>query len=110
MLTCLLGLVFRGELVEQLLDLGLALRQLLGEQMKLPDTVWRRLNFAWIGFFGLMGLLNLWVAYTFTTDVWVNFKLFGGSGLMLVFTVAQGLYLSKYLEDDPAAVPPEESR
>ena len=83
---------------------------LLGEQMQLPDMVWRRLNFAWIGFFGLMGLLNLWVAYSFATDVWVSFKLFGGIGLMLAFTVAQGLYLSKYLEDEPAAGPPEETR
>ncbi|HSW04765.1 septation protein A [Aquabacterium sp.] len=86
------------------------LRLLLGEQMQLPDMVWRRLNFAWIGFFGLMGLLNLWVAYSFATDVWVNFKLFGGIGLMLAFTVAQGLYLSKYLEDEPAPAPPEETR
>ena len=50
-----------------------------------------------------MGLLNLWVAYTFSTDTWVNFKLFGGLGLMLVFTVAQGLYLSRYLKDDEPA-------
>jgi intracellular septation protein len=83
------------------------LRLMLGEQLTLPDAVWRRLNFAWVAFFGFMGLLNLWVAYSFSTDAWVNFKLFGGVGLMLVFTVAQGLYLSKYLEDtpDPAAAP-----
>jgi len=79
------------------------LRLLLGEQMKLPDMVWRRLNFAWIAFFGLMGLLNLWVAYSFSRDAWVNFKLFGGIGLMVVFTIAQGLYLGRYLEDEPAA-------
>jgi intracellular septation protein len=79
------------------------LRLLLGEQLQLPDPVWQRLNWAWVGFFGAMGALNLWVAYTFSTDAWVNFKLFGGIGLMLVFTVAQGLYLSRYLPDEPAA-------
>jgi intracellular septation protein len=70
--------------------------------------VWRRLNFAWVTFFGFMGLLNLWVAYSFSTDTWVNFKLFGGIGLMVLFTVAQGLYLGKYIEDtpEPATVPP----
>jgi intracellular septation protein len=47
-----------------------------------------------------MGVLNLWVAYTFSTTVWVNFKLFGALGLMLAFTVAQGLYLSRYMEED----------
>jgi intracellular septation protein len=42
------------------------------------------------------------VAYTFSTDTWVNFKLFGSIGLMLAFTVSQGLYLSRYLPDEPA--------
>ena len=87
------------------------LKALLGEQMQLPPKVWHRLNFAWIAFFGLMGILNLWVAYTFSTSTWVNFKLFGGIGLMLLFTLAQGLFLSKYLEEPPAGEPsPEESK
>jgi intracellular septation protein len=47
-----------------------------------------------------MGLLNLWVAYSFSTDIWVDFKLFGGIGLMLLFTLAQGLYLNRYLKYD----------
>ncbi len=79
------------------------LRMLMGEQLQLPATVWQRLNFAWIAFFALMGLLNLWVAYSFSTAAWVNFKLFGGIGLMLLFTLAQGLYLSKYLEPESPA-------
>jgi intracellular septation protein len=83
------------------------LRMLLGEQLQLPDAVWQRLNWAWVAFFGIMGALNLWVAYTFSTDAWVNFKLFGGIGLMLVFTVAQGLYLSRFLPDEPAAKEPQ---
>jgi intracellular septation protein len=74
------------------------LKVLLGEQLDLPGKVWHRLNFAWIAFFGVMGLLNIWVAYTFTTATWVNFKLFGGLGLMLLFMLAQGLWISRYLE------------
>lgn len=81
------------------------LRTLLGEQIQLPAPVWHRLNFAWIAFFATMGLLNLWVAYTFSTSVWVNFKLFGGLGLMLAFTIAQGLYLNRYIEDTPPKEP-----
>jgi intracellular septation protein len=77
------------------------LKLLLGEQLHLPPKVWHRLNFAWVAFFAGMGLLNLWVAYTFSLDTWVNFKLFGGMGLMLVFTISQGLYLSRYIEDTP---------
>jgi intracellular septation protein len=87
------------------------LRLLLGEQLELPANVWHRLNFAWVAFFAVMGFLNLWVAYSFSTATWVNFKLFGGIGLMLLFTLAQGLYLSRYLKDheSPAAKAPADS-
>jgi len=79
------------------------LRVLLGEQLHLPEFVWRRLSAAWVAFFALMGVLNLWVAYSFSTETWVSFKAFGGIGLMLVFTLGQGLYLGRYLQDEPAA-------
>jgi intracellular septation protein len=76
------------------------IRVLLGEQLTLPDDVWQRLNMAWATFFAIMGALNLWVAYTFSTPAWVNFKLFGIMGLLAVFAVAQGLYLSRYMSDE----------
>ncbi|HNW61845.1 MAG TPA: septation protein A [Piscinibacter sp.] len=81
------------------------LRALIGEQLTLPPGVWQRLNFAWIAFFAFMGLLNLYVAYSFSTDTWVNFKLFGGIGLMLVFTIAQGFYISKHVEPEAGEAP-----
>ena len=65
---------------------------------------------AWVLFFTVMGLLNLWVAFNFSTDTWVNFKLFGGMGLMFAFVIAQALWMMKYLPDDdakPAAAAPE---
>jgi intracellular septation protein len=76
------------------------LKALIGSQLTLPAPVWQRLNFAWVAFFALMGLLNIYVAYSFSTDTWVNFKLFGGIGLMLLFTLGQGIYLSRYLPHD----------
>ena len=78
------------------------LQALIGDQLELPRTVWQRLNFAWIAFFALMGLLNLYVAYSFDTSTWVNFKLFGGIGLMLLFTLGQGIYLSRHIKPEPA--------
>lgn len=77
------------------------IRTLLTEQMHLPDAVWNQLNWSWVGFFIFMGIANLAVAFAFnfSTDDWVNFKLFGGMGLMLVFVIAQGLLLSKYIEE-----------
>ena len=77
------------------------IRTLLGEQMRLPDPVWTRLNWSWVVFFVFMGAANLYVAYNYSTDLWVNFKLFGGMGLMLFFVVAQSLVLAKYVQDKP---------
>jgi intracellular septation protein len=78
------------------------LQAMMGAQLELPSGVWQRLNFAWIAFFALMGLLNLYVAYSFDTSTWVNFKLFGGMGLMLVFTLAQGIYLTRHIKPEDA--------
>jgi len=75
------------------------IRLMLSEQVHLPDPVWARLNLSWIGFFVFMGALNLYVAYNYSTDHWVNFKLFGGMGLMLVFVFAQALVLSRFIEE-----------
>lgn len=76
------------------------LQALIGDQLELPPRVWQRLNFAWIAFFAFMGLANLYVAYSFSTGTWVNFKLFGGIGLMLVFTVGQGLYIGRHVKPE----------
>src|ERR671930_393144 len=76
------------------------IRALLGEQMRLPDPVWTRLNWSWVAFFAFMGAANLYVAYNYSTDLWVDFKLFGGIGLMIAFVVAQSFVLAKYLQDE----------
>ncbi|MBN9423048.1 MAG: septation protein A [Candidatus Accumulibacter sp. 66-26] len=75
------------------------IRSLLAEKIELPDAAWQKLNLSWIGFFVFMGIANLFVAYNFSTDDWVNFKLFGGTGLMLIFVLLQGLLLSKHIEE-----------
>lgn len=74
-------------------------RAMMQEQMTLPAAVWARLNLSWAAFFAVMGILNLYVAYSFTESVWVKFKLFGTMGLMVVFIVAQALLLSRFVEN-----------
>jgi intracellular septation protein len=76
------------------------LKNLMGAQMQLPEPVWRNLLFSWVGFFTAMGVINLWVAYNFDTDTWVNYKLFGGMGLMLLFVVLQAIYLSRHAQPE----------
>jgi len=99
--TLLYWAMSAGLLIGQLMGKN-GIRALMGSQMTLPDPVWLRVNQSWMAFFAFMGALNLWVAYQFSTGVWVNFKLFGGIGLMLVFVVAQSLILSKYMQEDLA--------
>jgi intracellular septation protein len=65
-----------------------------------PGNVWMVLNLSWVVFFVLLGALNLFVVYNFSTDTWVNFKLFGLTGLMFVFVFAQILYLFRYMIPD----------
>ena len=78
------------------------IRSMMEKQVRLPDLVWNKLQASWIGFFAAMGALNLYVAYNFSTETWVNFKLFGGMGLMLVFVFLQALLLAKYVQDEEA--------
>lgn len=74
-------------------------RAMMEKQLTLPEPIWIKLNLAWSIFFVLMGLLNLYVAFNYDIDIWVNFKMFGMTGLMFVFVIAQSLFLSKYLKD-----------
>ena len=76
------------------------IRAMMEKTVSLPEPVWGNLLLSWIGFFAFMGVLNLYVAYTYSTDTWVNFKLFGGMGLMIVFMLGQALMLSKHIQDD----------
>ncbi|HEU0187259.1 MAG TPA: septation protein A [Gallionellaceae bacterium] len=76
------------------------LRNMLQDKLQLPDAVWDKLNLAWSGFFAVLGVVNLYVAYHYSTEAWVNFKLFGATGMMFVFILLQALVLGKYLQPD----------
>ncbi|MBI2725203.1 MAG: septation protein A [Polaromonas sp.] len=89
-------------LIGQLVFKKNGIKSLMGTQMNLPDAVWRTVNLSWVVFFAVMGVINIWVAYSFPTSTWVNFKLFGGMGLMVVFVLAQAVYLNKHIKQDPA--------
>ncbi|MBI5785003.1 MAG: septation protein A [Rhodocyclales bacterium] len=75
------------------------IRAMLAAQIEAPDHVWTKLNLAWAAFFAAMGGANLFVAMSFPTDIWVNFKLFGTMGLMLAFILAQGFWLNRYIAE-----------
>ena len=79
------------------------IRTMMQQQVTLPEPVWTKLNLSWALFFSIMGFANLYVAFNYSTDIWVNFKLFGTMGLMLVFVLLQGLLLAKYVDEDEEA-------
>ena len=75
------------------------IQKVMEKDLVLPQIVWLRINAAWILFFIIMGFANLYIAYNYSTKIWVNFKLFGGIGLTLLFVMAQALYLSRHIQE-----------
>ena len=89
------------------------IQALLEKQLALPERVWGKLNASWVIFFIFMGGINLHIAYGYSLDTWVNFKLFGSTGLMIIFVVVQMMMLGKYVKQPEtdkvgAAVPVED--
>ncbi len=76
------------------------IRSMMAKQVSLPESVWNKLNLSWAAFFIVMGATNLYVAYNFSTDIWVDFKLFGSTAMMLVFVIAQSLVLAKHMNNE----------
>lgn len=80
------------------------LKMLLGSQMTLPEFVWMRLNLLWVIYSAFMAIINGYVAAYYSTEAWVNFKLWGYA-FPLVFIVGQGIYISRYLTTDEPKAP-----
>jgi intracellular septation protein len=76
------------------------LERMMGQNLTLPAPAWLNLNYAWVAFFTFSGIANLYVAYNFSEDVWVNFKLFGLLGLTIVFIIAQSFYLYRFMNPE----------
>ncbi len=74
-------------------------QRLMDSNFSLPQIAWRKLNLAWVVFFAVLGVINLFVAFNFSEETWVNFKLFGMLGLTLVFIIGQGVYLSRHIQN-----------
>ena len=75
------------------------IRRMMDSAISLPDIIWVRLSMMWIAFFILSGVTNLYVAFNYDTDTWVDFKLFGLMGMTLIFIVVQGFYINRYMEE-----------
>lgn len=76
------------------------LQRMMDQAVALPGVIWTRLNYIWVSFFIAIGLLNLYVAFNFSEETWVNFKLFGMLGVTFVFIIAQGFYIARHVKDE----------
>jgi len=90
-------------LASQFLSGPTIVQRMLGENVKLDDASWIRLNLMWVGFFLFAGAVNLYVAFNYDEATWVNFKLFGLMGLTLVFAMAQGVWIARKYDAQAAA-------
>ena len=88
-----------GFLATQFIGDKTVVERLMGSSMELPKAIWSRLNLAWVAFFIAVGIVNLYVAYNFSEEIWVDFKLFGMLGLTILFIVLQGLYIAKHAKE-----------
>lgn len=77
------------------------IRYMMDKKITLPDKIWKQLNLSWVIFFTILGCINLYVIYSFSTNTWVDFKLFGILGATIIFVVVQALYLAKYAKEEP---------
>ena len=101
----IVNLLFAGAFVaSQFMRGPTIVQRLMGENLQLkPESLWTRLNLMWVAFFLVCAALNLYVAYNYSEDTWVNFKLFGLMGLTIVFALGQGFWLARHMERAEAA-------
>ena len=77
------------------------IERFLGNAIAAPKSIWIKLNLAWVVFFIAIAGLNLYIAYTFSEEIWVNFKLFGVIGLTILFMIIQMIILSRFMTTKP---------
>jgi intracellular septation protein len=73
------------------------IQKMMGKMLNPPAQTWSKLNLIWVGFLVILGFLNLYIAFNYSENTWVNFKLFGVTSMMFVFMIAQAFILKDYL-------------
>jgi intracellular septation protein len=79
------------------------IERMMGQSIELPQEMWRRLNIMWILNFALLGAANVYVVYNYSEAVWVNFKLYGMLGLTFLMALIQGMYIARFLPEQPGS-------
>jgi len=72
------------------------IERMMSHAIEVPKNIWKQINLSWGLFFAMVGVVNIYVAYNYSEETWVDFKLFGVLGLTIIFMIAQGIYLAKH--------------
>jgi len=91
-LNWLIALIFYGS---HWIGKKTIIERMLAHAISLTDSQWKKLSFSWIGFFLFSGAVNIYVAYNFSEEFWVKFKLFGLFGITLIFVIIQSIWINK---------------
>lgn len=83
------------------------IQRIMGHAVNLSDSLWAKLNVAWVLFFLICGCVQLFVAFTFQS-IWVDFKVFGSLGMTLLFLIGQGVFLARHMHDEPTGEKPKD--
>ena len=101
-----LALIFIGS---QFIGKKTIMERTLGSQLALPKVAWTKLNLLWSAHFSIVGALNLYVAYGFSEDIWVSYKLYSAIGFTLLLTALTAIIMTPYLKALKTDQAPEES-
>ena len=75
----------------------------LGSQIQLPKPVWNRLNIMWVANFAIVGALNIYVAYSYSEEIWVSYKLYSAIGFTLLLTILTAVMISPHIKEEAIA-------
>lgn len=75
------------------------MENMLQEKGDVPSNIWRKVNLIWALFFIILGSINLYIAYHFSNDTWVNFKFYGISSALFILSIIQALYFMRYMTE-----------
>lgn len=76
------------------------IQYMMDGKVELPTKVWLALNRSWGIFFTIIGAVNLYVVYSFSTEIWVHFKIFGFLGSTVLFAIGQSMYMAKFIQNN----------
>lgn len=92
-------IIFASQLFTQKPLMQRIMENVLKEKGEVPVYAWNCINIVWGIFFAVLGTVNLYIAYNYSNDVWVNFKFYGITGALFLLSIFQAFYLMRFMTE-----------